>query len=66
MNLTSKEWHTHTHLSDECVIVDFDVDVDGGVGKCIKNVPEEGDAFVLSPLTETLCKDKDTFRHEQL
>lgn len=28
------------HLLDECVIVDFDVNVDRGIRKGIKNVPE--------------------------
>lgn len=46
------------NLSDERVVVDFDVDVDGSVGKCLKDLSEEGDARVLSPLTETLCTEK--------
>lgn len=46
------------HLFDERVIVDFDVDVDGSAGKCLKNLSEQGDARVLSPLAETLCTEK--------
>lgn len=49
----------HTNLLDECVIVDLDVNVDRGIRKGIKNVPEERHAFVISSFTETLCTDKD-------
>lgn len=52
------ETHAETHLSDERVIVDFDVYVDGGVGKGLENLPEQGDARVLSPLAEALYTEK--------
>lgn len=48
----------NTHLFDERVVVDLDVNVDGGVGKSVKHVLEERDALVVSPLTETLCTDQ--------
>lgn len=48
-----------THLFDKPVIVGLDVNVDGGMRESIKDVPEKRDAFVLSSLTETLCRDKD-------
>lgn len=47
-----------THLFDECVIVDFDVDVDGSVRKCLKNLSEERDACVFRTLAETLYTEK--------
>lgn len=47
-----------THLFDECVIVDFDVDVDRSVRKCLKNLSEERDACVFGTLTETLYTEK--------
>lgn len=52
------ETHAETHLFDERVIVHFDVYVDGGVGKGLENLSEQGDAGVLSPLAETLCTEK--------
>lgn len=51
-----------THLLDEHVVVDLDVNVDGGIRKCIKDVHEERDAFALSALAETLCTDEDKSR----
>lgn len=47
-----------THLFDECVIVDFDVDVDRSVRKCLENLSEERDACVFGTLTETLYAEK--------
>lgn len=55
---SSADGANETHLSDERVIVDFDVYVDRSVRKCLENLSEEGDACVLSPLAEKLCRQK--------
>lgn len=52
--VTQRHTYPYTHLLDERVVVDLDVDVDGRVGERVKHVAEERDALVLASLTETL------------
>lgn len=51
-----------THLFDQRVVVDFDVYVDGRVRKSLKDLSEEGNALIFSPLTEKLYTENHEVR----
>lgn len=57
------------YLPNEGVVVDLDVNVDGGFWESLEYIPQQGDVLVLPALTHKFCMDSSwsawTYTHTQ-